>query len=490
MRLPDPTRSRAILIGVSNYRDKRLPDQLQVRSNVFDLHGALTDPDYGIISPDHCSTFLNPTDPAYVGAGLNMAAEAAEDLLLLYYSGHGLIATRRHELFLSMAKTELDSIPSSAIPFELVRDVFLTSHARNRVVILDCCFSGRAIGETLSSSSDDSVALHQVPVSGAYTITATSGNAVAKSGDGRRNTVFTGSLLSVMNYGILGEEPLLSFGRVYRELARLAKEQGEPAPQSSGTDTAAETLALVPNRAHSRYRARTSELNLSEVPAKRAPEDEETSSDPGSPTLNCYVRVREENGWAVVEINGEIDVYTAYKVRNEFVHLVRRRPDGVVLDLSMTDFIDSTGFGVIVGLLKRCRAHNISLRLAIDTERIAKQFRMTGLVKVFPIYGSVAEACFRAKLPEHLEGAIPVKTSQVRLPVQAYTPQDLRAVVRWIASDDKARSDEDMLREMIRVLGFSRAGPRIRSSLEQAIADERVVAVLATVRVSDQESSD
>ncbi|MFI0927120.1 anti-sigma factor antagonist [Streptomyces sp. NPDC021012] len=476
MRLPDPARSRAVLIGVSTYRDKRLPDQLQVRSNVFDLHGALTDLDYGIISPEHCSTFLNPTDQAYVGAGLNEAAEGAQDLLLFYYSGHGLIATRRHELFLSLANTEWDSIPSSAIPFELVRDVFLTSHAKNRVVVLDCCFSGRAIGETLSSPSDDIVAIHQVPVSGAYTITATSGNAVAKSETGHRNTVFTGSLLSVMNYGIPEEQSLLSFGRVYRELTRLAKEQGQPAPQSSGTDTAAETLALVPNRAHERYRTRNSELNLSEIPAEYFTKADKSSFGPGSPTYSCDIRVREENGWVVTSIAGELDVYSAPWVRAEFVHLVRRRPDGVVLDLSMTDFIDSTGFGVIAGMLKRCRAHNISLRLAINTERITKQFRVMGLTKVFPIYGSVAEACFRAKLPEHLEGSIPVRSPRERIPIQAYTTQDLRAVARWIASDNKERSHDDMLREMIRVLGFSRAGPRIRSSLEQAIADEHVAA--------------
>ena len=55
-------------------------------------------------------------------------------------------------------------------------------------------------------------------------------------------------------------------------------------------------------------------------------------------------------------------------------------------------FLDSTGLGVLVGGLKRVRAHDGSLDLACTREQILKIFRITGLTKVFGIHDSVDEA--------------------------------------------------------------------------------------------------
>jgi anti-sigma B factor antagonist len=60
--------------------------------------------------------------------------------------------------------------------------------------------------------------------------------------------------------------------------------------------------------------------------------------------------------------------------------------------MERVDFLDSTGLGVLVGGLKRVRAHDGSLRLVCTQERILKIFRITGLTKVFPIHASVDEA--------------------------------------------------------------------------------------------------
>ena len=50
------------------------------------------------------------------------------------------------------------------------------------------------------------------------------------------------------------------------------------------------------------------------------------------------------------------------------------------------------GLGVLVGGLKRVRAHDGSLDLVCTQERILKIFRITGLTKVFGIHDSVDEA--------------------------------------------------------------------------------------------------
>jgi anti-sigma B factor antagonist len=94
----------------------------------------------------------------------------------------------------------------------------------------------------------------------------------------------------------------------------------------------------------------------------------------------------------VVEVGGEIDVYTAPKLREQLVELVNDGNYHLVVDMEGVDFLDSTGLGVLVGGLKRVRAHEGSLRLVCNQERILKIFRITGLTKVFPIHTSVDEA--------------------------------------------------------------------------------------------------
>ncbi|NLU67886.1 anti-sigma factor antagonist BldG [Streptomyces sp. HNM0574] len=94
----------------------------------------------------------------------------------------------------------------------------------------------------------------------------------------------------------------------------------------------------------------------------------------------------------IVAVGGEIDVYTAPKLREQLVELVNDGSYHLVVDMEGVDFLDSTGLGVLVGGLKRVRAHEGSLRLVCNQERILKIFRITGLTKVFPIHRSVDEA--------------------------------------------------------------------------------------------------
>ncbi len=55
-------------------------------------------------------------------------------------------------------------------------------------------------------------------------------------------------------------------------------------------------------------------------------------------------------------------------------------------------FLDSTGLGVLVGGLKRVRAHDGSLDLVCAQQRILRIFRITGLTQVFGIYETVDQA--------------------------------------------------------------------------------------------------
>lgn len=91
-------------------------------------------------------------------------------------------------------------------------------------------------------------------------------------------------------------------------------------------------------------------------------------------------------GRTIVSVGGEIDVYTAPKLRDQITELVQAGTYDIVIDLSAVEFLDSTGLGVLVGGLKKVRAHEGSLSLVCGQDRLLRIFRITGLAKVFVIH--------------------------------------------------------------------------------------------------------
>jgi anti-sigma B factor antagonist len=105
--------------------------------------------------------------------------------------------------------------------------------------------------------------------------------------------------------------------------------------------------------------------------------------------VDLTLATREEDGRAIVAVGGEIDVYTAPKLRDQITELVSNGSYNIVIDLEAVEFLDSTGLGVLVGGLKKVRAHDGALELICSQERLLKIFRITGLAKVFVIHDSV-----------------------------------------------------------------------------------------------------
>jgi anti-sigma B factor antagonist len=99
-----------------------------------------------------------------------------------------------------------------------------------------------------------------------------------------------------------------------------------------------------------------------------------------------------KDGIEVVDVEGEIDIYTAPRLRELLTDLAGKNNYQLIVNLDKVGFLDSTGLGVLVGGLKRVRAHDGSLDLVCTQQRILKIFKITGLTKVFGIYQSVDQA--------------------------------------------------------------------------------------------------
>ena len=108
--------------------------------------------------------------------------------------------------------------------------------------------------------------------------------------------------------------------------------------------------------------------------------------------MDLSLETRQDNEHTILEVGGEIDVYTAPKLRDRITELVDAGNLNLVVDLEGVEFMDSTGLGVLVGGLKKVRTNGGSLSLVCTQERLLKIFRITGLGKVFAIHATQSEA--------------------------------------------------------------------------------------------------
>ena len=99
----------------------------------------------------------------------------------------------------------------------------------------------------------------------------------------------------------------------------------------------------------------------------------------------------------VIELGGEVDLYTAPEFKERMVELIESGKKQIVVDLSKATFIDSTTLGVLVGGVKRLRTNEGQLSLVCSDRNITKIFEITGLDRVFTIYPTRDEAVSKVK---------------------------------------------------------------------------------------------
>jgi len=102
--------------------------------------------------------------------------------------------------------------------------------------------------------------------------------------------------------------------------------------------------------------------------------------------------VREDRGWTVLAVSGELDMATAPAVREKLHGLLAEGHERLIVDLDNVGFLDSTALGVLVGVLKRVRTQDGDLRLVCNQPRVLKVFEITRLDQAFTIRDSVDAA--------------------------------------------------------------------------------------------------
>ena len=110
------------------------------------------------------------------------------------------------------------------------------------------------------------------------------------------------------------------------------------------------------------------------------------------------VDVAARGKWCVVTVTGDLDVATSPKLRETVISLVSEGQRSLVIDLCRVDFLDSTGLGILVGALKRARAHDGRLVVACDQPQVRGVFDLVDLADVLGVRDSADEAAAAAEL--------------------------------------------------------------------------------------------
>ena len=231
------SRSRAILIGTSAYRDPAYPPLPAAANSLNGFHTLMLNPALCAWPADRVTVLRDTADARRVLQQLRRLAEQTEDVLLVYFVGHGTLLPSG-QLCLTLADTDASDPDLTGIEYSRIRDILLRSPARVKVTILDCCHSGRVIAlEALSAAADIADA---TDTEGVYTLTASDHFAHVPPPDRQADecTSFTGELIKLIQDGIPGQPGELTLHAIYRALKLRLIRAGLPSPNQRGTDTA------------------------------------------------------------------------------------------------------------------------------------------------------------------------------------------------------------------------------------------------------------
>ncbi|EYT61719.1 anti-sigma factor antagonist [Dietzia sp. UCD-THP] len=102
--------------------------------------------------------------------------------------------------------------------------------------------------------------------------------------------------------------------------------------------------------------------------------------------------IRETGTAVVVAPTGRLNMVAAPGLRDQLLELVDGGSRRVVVDLSATEFIDSSGLGALISGLKAARQAGGDLRIAAPNEQVKSVLKLTRLDRVLTAHESADSA--------------------------------------------------------------------------------------------------
>ncbi|GIG66994.1 caspase, EACC1-associated type [Phytomonospora endophytica] len=258
--VPDPRASRVVLVGVPVYGAfEHLP---AVTAGVEALRAAFTDRRIWGIGRSRCTVTPEGAGTGQILTAIRAAAALATDTLFIYFSGHGLVDLHDGELYLAL-RDSLPNEPESALRYEYLRRAVLGSRARNKVVVIDSCYSGLAL---LGGMGGGEEIADRTSIDGTFLLTSSAETRISLSPDGEPFTAFTGELVRALTEGVPGAGRLLTMGALYRHLHASLSGRSRPVPQQRSRNAGADLVIA-------RNLAAGADVSVPEVPEAPGPRE-------------------------------------------------------------------------------------------------------------------------------------------------------------------------------------------------------------------------
>ncbi|WP_159346604.1 caspase family protein [Roseomonas harenae] len=242
--------TRVVLFGTSRCpRDEvGLPALPQVEQNILYLARLFADPDIVGLPRDSIVVLLDRAEASDALNGIAEAARQASDTLIVYYAGHGLYGDANSPLYLAVGHTTRDNKSFNGVSITQVKQAMRASRARKRVLILDCCYSGRAFEGGMSEAEAEGALRPAIDVEGTYGIAAAPGDMKALAPPDETLTRFTGALVDVLERGVERDDPVLTLDQIFHEMEiRIGRKADAPLPKQINWDRA-DRFCMARNR--------------------------------------------------------------------------------------------------------------------------------------------------------------------------------------------------------------------------------------------------
>jgi osmoprotectant transport system substrate-binding protein len=225
----DYSESLAVLIGTSDYQDAGFPALPAADNSLEGMWQILTNDELCRWPARKVKKLSNESDNRQLGIKLSGWARKTTGVFLLYYVGHGIPGEEGP--CLTLTDTRWEHPDHTGLNYTHIRKALRESPAQVKIVILDCCFAGRAIPPVLSKRR------MFADIKGTYVLAAADHAAHVPEDQDAACTSFTGALLDLIRKGINDGPEELTLEDIYPRLRDHLSEIDLPEPRSGGTDT-------------------------------------------------------------------------------------------------------------------------------------------------------------------------------------------------------------------------------------------------------------
>ena len=282
----------ALLIGVDTYGEGLQPLPAAPK-DVAALGEVLLNPKMGGF--DEAKPLINPTQPEMAREiELWFQDRQPEDLVLLFFSGHGVKDDRR-DLYFAAANTEKQRdrlVRSTATAARFLHDCIRGCKAKYQVLILDCCFSG-AFGDLVGKDDGEIPLKEQLGAEGRVVLTSTSAVDYSFEEKGADLSIYTRYLVEGIATGAADEDGdgVITAEELHRYAGRKVQE----------TSPAMSPKIFIPQGEGYRIRLARSPQDDPRLKYRKEAEQRATAEEFTIPARNLLIRLRQELGLSNTE---------------------------------------------------------------------------------------------------------------------------------------------------------------------------------------------